>query len=218
MSDGIERGPTATNPAPETVAGIGQVSLAVGVFCSANEVAGRYADPARQLMRLLAQSGHSLVWGGSNVGLMKTVAETAQGAGSKIVGVITESSYEKYARRSADEMIRVENLAERKKKLLEQSDVLVVLVGGTGTLDEITEVVEYKKYGKHNKPVVVLNTAGFYDGYRIQMQRMNDEEMLALPLERLVYFAQTPEEAIAHINEFAVSGAEAPTEQDSAQA
>ncbi len=190
------------SPKLETAAAIGRVSLSVGVCCSAYEVPDVFAEPAREFVRLLAHHGHTLVWGGSDVGLMKEIASVAQNEGAKIIGV-TEDSLQKYARKNADEMIITGTLAERKAVLLERSDAIGVLIGGTGTLDEITEVVEHKKYKRHDKPIVVLNTDNFYDGYRLQMQRMSDEKMLKYPIEDFVYFADTPEDAVKYINRFA---------------
>jgi uncharacterized protein (TIGR00730 family) len=81
-------------------------------------------------------------------------------------------------RHRADEMIVARDLAERKKLLLEKADAVVIMVGGTGTLDEATEILELKKHGHTDKPVVLLNTAGFYDGLKEQFRRMDDEGFL----------------------------------------
>jgi predicted Rossmann-fold nucleotide-binding protein len=72
--------------------------------------------------------------------------------------------------------------------MLARSDAIVILAGGLGTLDEATEILEQKKHGLHAKPVVLLNTAGFYDGLIIQLKRMEEERFLPLPLAELVSF------------------------------
>ncbi len=74
------------------------------------------------------------------------------------------------------------DLAARKALLLARADAIVVLAGGPGTLDEATEVLELRKHGLHDKPVVLLNTAGFYDGLIIQLRRMDEEGFLPVPL------------------------------------
>lgn len=99
-------------------------------------------------------------------------------------------------------MVIARDLAERKALLLEKSDAVVIMVGGTGTLDEATEILELKKHGKHTKPVVLLNTAGFYDGLRQQFQRMEDEGFLPLPLTDLVFFAKDGVGALAYLEEW----------------
>jgi uncharacterized protein (TIGR00730 family) len=142
------------------------------------------------------------VWGGSDVGLMKVVADGVQEAGGKLVGVSVEFLAAK-VRPGVDEMVVAKDLAERKRLLLEKADAVVVMVGGTGTLDEATEILELKKHGKHTKPVVLLNTAGFYDGLKEQFRRMDDEGFLPLPLTDLVFFAEDAVAALAYLEESA---------------
>jgi hypothetical protein len=168
------------------------------VFCSAQDVDTKYQDAAAEFAALIARRGHTLLWGGSNVGLMETIASAAQEAGGKIIGVSVEF-FKENARENADEMIFTADLAERKKVLLEKSDALVALVGGTGTIDEISEMIELKKYKKHAKPIVFLNTDGFYDGLKQQFERMKSEGFLMFPLEDIVHFAETPEDAMNYI-------------------
>lgn len=170
--------------------------LNICVFCSAAELDEVYTDAAREFAELIGKRGHTLVWGGSDCGLMKVVADGVQGAGGRLVGISVEFLHHK-ARDAADEMIITATLAERKALLLERADAVVVMVGGTGTLDEATDILELKKHGMHGKPVVVLNTAGFYEGLRRQMERMDAEGFLPVPLPGLVTFADDAEAAVA---------------------
>ncbi|MER7950326.1 TIGR00730 family Rossman fold protein [Streptomyces sp. NPDC096079] len=168
------------------------------VFLSAADLDERYTTPAREFATLLGKAGHTLVWGGSDTGLMKVVADGVQDAGGRLVGVSVDFLAHK-ARPDADEMVIAGDLAERKALLLAKSDAIVVMVGGTGTLDEATEILELKKHGKHSKPVVLLNTAGFYDGLKVQFRRMEEEGFLPLPLTGLVFFADDARTALAHL-------------------
>ncbi|MFC0599349.1 TIGR00730 family Rossman fold protein [Streptomyces palmae] len=170
------------------------------VFLSAAELDETYTAPAREFARLIGEGGHSLVWGGSDVGLMKVVADGVQEAGGRLVGISVEFLADK-ARVGADEMVITKDLAERKALLLARSDAIVIMVGGTGTLDEATEILELKKHGLHTKPVVLLNTAGFYDGLKQQFQRMEKEGFLPLPLTELVFFAEDGVGAMAYLEE-----------------
>ncbi|MEU6079716.1 TIGR00730 family Rossman fold protein [Streptomyces sp. NPDC047108] len=172
------------------------------VFCSSADLDERYTRPAREFAELIGKGGHTLVWGGSNVGLMKVVADGVEKAGGRLAGVSVEFLSDK-VRRGVDEMVITKNLAERKAEMLARADAVVIMVGGTGTLDEATEILELKKHRIHDKPVVLLNTAGFYDGLKLQFQRMEDEGFLPLPLDRLVVFAEEPAEALAHLEEAA---------------
>lgn len=177
----------------------------VCVFCSANDLDKKYIEPAEKLARLLAQAGHTLVWGGSNVGLMKIMADGVQQGGGKIRGFSLEV-YKHNARPNADEMIIAKTLGERKALILEHSDIVVTLVGGLGTLDEVTEVLELRKQKHHNKMSIILNTDGFYDGLKLQLERIFAEGFLSareaggnvrdVRVNELVQFVTTPEEVM----------------------
>jgi uncharacterized protein (TIGR00730 family) len=175
----------------------------VCVFCSASEIAEKYTKPAQELGKLLGESGHSLVWGGSDKGLMKLIASSVEDAGGKLVGVSVEM-FSHVARKNTHEMIVAKTLGERKAVMLERADIIVVLVGGIGTLDELTEVLELRKHGMHTKQIIVLNTDGFYEGMKVQLERMEKEGFLmsagnARSLKELIYFADTPEEIMERI-------------------
>ena len=167
----------------------------VCVFCSAGDLADEYAAPARRMATLLAEHGHSLVWGGSNSGAMKVMADGVRAGGGKIYGISVEILKEK-ARPDADEMVIAKDLGERKAMMLARSDAIVVLPGGLGTLDELSEILELRKHGAHEKRVIVLNTEGFYDGLRTQLDRMSADGFIARPLPEYIAYADTPEEAI----------------------
>ncbi|MEY9847037.1 TIGR00730 family Rossman fold protein [Streptacidiphilus sp. MAP5-3] len=169
----------------------------ITVFCSAADLDDRYTAPAREFARALGAHGHTLVWGGSHAGLMGVVADEAKAAGAKLVGISVEMLRHK-AYRGADELITAADLPERKTMLFQRADAIVVLVGGLGTLDEVTEVLELKKHGLHDKPVVLLDTDGFYDGMRTQLERMEREGFLPRPVRELVRFAGDGEEALRY--------------------
>ncbi len=146
-----------------------------------------------------------MIYGGSDYGLMKVMADGMQQGGAKIVGV-TIPVYAAHARKNADEMILAKTLGERKATALKRSDAIVVLIGGLGTLDELTEILELKRQDHHNKPTIVLDTNGFYDGLKIQLQRMADEKFFkpgenthirTKTLSEFIQFVDTPAEVIA---------------------
>src|SRR4051794_1668442 len=104
------------------------------VFCSAQDVPEKYTKAATELATLIAEGGHTLIWGGSDSGTMKVIADAAQAAGGKTHGVSMELMKE-LARKNADIMEVAKDLAERKAFMLERSDAVVALPGGIGTLD-----------------------------------------------------------------------------------
>lgn len=187
----------------------------VCVFCAANDLNEKYTEPAKKLAKLLAEAGHTLVWGGSNVGLMKIMADGVQNGGGKIIGISLEY-YKANARPNADKMIIAKTLGERKAQLLEHADIIVNLVGGLGTLDEMTEIIELKKQNHHNKMSIILNTDGFYDGLKMQLERIYSEGFISAkehndsnkrPLTDFVRFADTPEDVMKIIGESAQDAA-----------
>jgi uncharacterized protein (TIGR00730 family) len=176
--------------------------MKVCIFMSAADLDERYTRPAREFAELLGEGGHTLVWGGSDSGLMKVVADGVRGSGGRLVGISVEL-FRSVARVDADEMVFAKDLAERKARLLAASDAVAVMAGGLGTLDEVTEVLELRKHGLHHKPVVLLNTAGFYDGLVIQLRRMEKDGFLPVPLDRLVFVSDQGAAALAYLEETA---------------
>ncbi len=176
----------------------------IGVFLSAADLDVRYTRPAREFAELIGKGGHTLVWGGSDTGLMKVVADGVRDSGGRLVG-ISVTLLRSVARKDADEMVFAEDLAQRKAVLLARSDAIVVMAGGLGTLDEVTEVLELKKHGLHSKPVVLLNAAGFYDGLVLQLQRMDQDGFLPVPPADLVFVADDGVSALAHLEKSVVA-------------
>ena len=168
------------------------------VFLSAAHLDERYTGPAREFAELIGKGGHTLVWGGSDTGLMKVVADGVRDTGGRLVG-ISVVFLRAWARNDADEMVIAKDLAERKALMLARSDGVVVMAGGLGTLDEATEILEQKKHGLHDKPVVLLNTAGFYDGLTLQLRRMEADGFLPVPLDELVFLADDVASALADL-------------------
>ncbi|MFG1807640.1 TIGR00730 family Rossman fold protein [Streptomyces sp. NPDC049040] len=168
------------------------------VFMSAADLDEVHTRPAREFAELVGKHGHTLVWGGSDTGLMKVVADGVRAGGGQLVG-ISVSFLRHWARGDADQMVVAEDLAERKASLLAASDAVVVLAGGLGTLDEVTEVLELRKHGLHTKPVVLLNTAGFYDGFVLQLRRMEGDGFLPVPLSELLFVASEGAGALAYL-------------------
>jgi uncharacterized protein (TIGR00730 family) len=168
------------------------------IFCSVFNVGKKYIQTTEKLGQIMVKNDFNLVWGGTNKGLMKVIADSVQKNGGKIYGVTMELLKD-HRRMNADKMTIAKDLPERKKQLLNQSDAIILLVGGIGSLDEVTEILEYKKHNLHLKPIVVLNTDKFYQGLKTQFERMEKEGFLPRKLDELIYFADTPKEAIDYI-------------------
>ena len=171
--------------------------MRICIFSSVLDVDKKYFEAGKEFARLLARAGHTVVCGASNRGLMKSVVDVAIAGGSKVTGVISQSLIAQVDK--GYEIIVEKDLAARKAQFLGLSDAFVALPGGFGTLDEITEILELKKHGVHNKPVLFLNTDGFYDGIKLQLERMDSEGFLQKSLTQSLFFAPTPKEAMEYI-------------------
>jgi uncharacterized protein (TIGR00730 family) len=139
---------------------------AIGVFCaSSSSLDAHWLDLAHQVGRELGRRGHTLVSGGGCVGMMGTVADGARESGARTLGVIPQSLVDlEIADTKADELVITGGMAERKTIMIEKSDAFITLPGGLGTLDELFEVWTLATLAVHDKPVVLLDSGGFYRG------------------------------------------------------
>ncbi|MBQ6049897.1 MAG: TIGR00730 family Rossman fold protein [Bacteroidaceae bacterium] len=139
--------------------------MKIGVFCSANSnIDTDFFSLTRELGTWIGQKGHTLVFGGCNMGLMECIAQSVHEAGGSTIGVVPQV-IEKGGKVSdfVDVKIACDNLSDRKDLMLLQSDVLIALPGGIGTLDEIFSVAAAHTIGYHNKRVIIYNMKGFWD-------------------------------------------------------
>ena len=170
----------------------------IGVFCSQYDVEEKYKMATQELGELIAKGGHTLVWGGAAEGLMELLPLVVQSGGSRVVGVVRDAIADK-AFKSADEMHVVATAYEMNIGIINRSDVVMVLVGGIGTLNEVTEIIRMNKNGQHAKKVIFINTDGFYDGFKAQMERMAREGFIREDVAISVYFADNPAAATQYL-------------------
>jgi uncharacterized protein (TIGR00730 family) len=135
------------------------------VFCGANVgVRPEYAEAARSVGRMLAEHSIRLVYGAGNVGLMGILADSCLAAGGKVVGVIPDSLVRhEVAHQGLTELRVVNSMHERKAMMADLSDAFMALPGGLGTLEELFEIWTWAQLGLHQKPIGLLNVAGYYD-------------------------------------------------------
>ena len=137
----------------------------ISIFCGAHEGNNPiYAQEAKNIAEIIAKKGINVVFGGGDVGLMKIVSDTALDNGVKALGISLRSLYElELSNPRLDEVIVAETLLDRKDVFMQRSDAFIVLPGGVGSLDELAEVMASNQLGIINKPIGILNTAGYYD-------------------------------------------------------
>jgi len=136
----------------------------VCLYCGSSNLADpRYLQAAGELGRSLAAAGIRLVYGGGGVGLMGAAARAAHDAGGKVLGIMPEFLRSREILYDEVETIVVSNMHERKMIMFEQSDAFVVMPGGIGTLEEIVELLSWRRLDLHAKPVVFANLDGFWN-------------------------------------------------------
>jgi len=149
----------------------------VCVFCGSRPgLRPDYVAAAQGMGAMLAARGWRLVYGAGDVGLMGEVARAAQAAGGETFGVIPVHLLGKeVGKRDISTFVITETMHERKKVMFMNSDAIVVLPGGAGTLDELFEVVTWRQIGLHSKPIYLLNTLGYWDPLLGMAQTVIDE-------------------------------------------
>jgi len=181
-------------------------SLSLTVYCaSSKHLAQPYLDAAAELGRLIASRGHTLVYGGGNIGLMAAVAAAALTQGGKVRGVILTDFIDRGYANSGHEMHSVTDMRSRKRGLDEFGDAYVALPGGFGTLEEILEIISFKQLGFHHKPIVFINTNGYFKHLLLQFERGFAEAFIHERFRDLYTVVATPQAAIEVIEAVSLS-------------
>lgn len=174
---------------------------AVAVFCGSKD--GKhpaYREQAVQLGRLLAYHGVTMIYGGGNVGIMGCIADEVMRNNGKVTGVIPQVLVEwERQHTSITELLVVDNMHTRKKKMYELCDAAIILPGGFGTLDELFEMVTWNQLSIHDKLIFILNTNGFYDHLLKHIELMKDEQFLYEEAVKRLIVLKDPEELITHL-------------------
>lgn len=171
-------------------------NMNITVYLGANE--GN--DPAlkqavRELGTWIGESGNDLIYGGSKVGLMGVIAESVLRAGGKVTGVEPQFFMEKELQYDAvTHLIVTETMAERKTKMIELGDVFVAMPGGTGTLEEISEVMSLLALDRLEAPCILYNLHGYYDSLQQLLDRMIAADLSSEYRQRNIYFVKNLDE------------------------
>lgn len=171
------------------------------IFCSANSnIPTEYFERTSELGTWMGANGHTLVFGGCNLGLMECVAKAVHDANGMTVGVVP-TIVEKGGKVSdyVDVKILCDNLSDRKDLMIERSDVIIALPGGVGTLDEIFTVLAAASIGYHNKRVILYNIGGFWDSLIAMLDDLKARGVLRAGFDDTVKVAHTLDEIAALI-------------------
>ena len=154
--------------------------MKICIFCSANDnIEAEYFRRTEELGQWAATNGHTIVFGGCDMGLMENVAKAAKSAGGMTIGVVPSKVEERgHLSNNLDVHIPCDNLNDRKALMIERSDLIIALPGGVGTLDEIFTVVAAASIGYHHKRVVLYNIGGFWNPLLALLDSMRQQGML----------------------------------------
>ena len=171
------------------------------VYCaSSTQVKPSYFDATTRLAGIFAKAGLSVVYGGGSNGLMGQLADSMLASGGKITGIIPRFMCEvEWNHTNLTELILVETMHERKEKMALMADAVVALPGGCGTLEELLEVITWKRLGIFTKPIVIVNLEGYFDALITMLDRAVDEHFMRDEHRRMWEVVETPEEVLPAI-------------------
>lgn len=171
------------------------------IYCaSSTQVKRSYFDATARLGRILADAQLSIVYGGGSMGLMGQLADSTLEAGGKITGVIPRFMCEvEWNHTDLTELILVGTMHERKEKMAMMADAVVALPGGCGTLEELLEVITWKRLGIFTKPIVIVNIEGYFDALITMLNRAVDEHFMREEHRQMWVVVETPEEVLTAI-------------------
>jgi len=167
------------------------------VFCGSSGGSNPvYTEKAIALGKLFTQKNISLVYGGSNVGLMREIADTMMEGGGKVIGVMPHTLINReVAHKGLTEFHVVSTMAERKAIMEELSDAFIAMPGGVGTLDELFEMMSWNQLEIINKPVALYNVLGYYDQLLAFLDHSVDQRFVK-PEHRINLIAESDENVL----------------------
>ncbi|OCB95270.1 LOG family protein YvdD [Bacillus amyloliquefaciens] len=174
------------------------------VFAGSNPgVNEEYKRKAAELGEYMAEQGIGLVYGGSRVGLMGTVADALMAGGGKAVGVMPSGLFSgEIVHQNLTELIEVSGMHERKAKMSELADGYIAMPGGFGTYEELFEVLCWTQIGIHQKPIGLYNVNGYFEPlinmikYSIKEGFSNESHL------QLIHTSSRPDELIEQMNQY----------------
>jgi len=173
------------------------------VYCaSSSQVKPGYFEATARLGKIFANANLSVVYGGGSMGLMGQLANSTLEAGGKITGVIPRFMCDvEWNHTGLTELILVDTMHERKEKMAIMADAVVALPGGCGTMEELLEVITWKRLGIFTKPIVIVNLEGYFDALITMLNRAVDEHFMRNEHREMWKIVETPEEVLGAIQD-----------------
>ncbi|MBP3227775.1 MAG: TIGR00730 family Rossman fold protein [Bacteroidaceae bacterium] len=165
---------------------------------SSGQVPEKYVRAASELGVTLARRGHTLVNGAGRTGLMGAATDAALAEGGEAVGVIPQFMIDQgWQHTGMTRLVVTPDMHTRKERMASEADACIALPGGVGTLEELLEIITWKQLGLYLKPIVVLNTDGYFDALLAQLDRAVSESFMRPFHTGLWRVARTPQEAVS---------------------
>lgn len=175
--------------------------MKVCVFCASSaKISKKYFDQTELVAQELVNAGSSIVYGGGSVGLMGCLADKALSLGGEVIGILPRFMDKvEWGHKGLSKMVLVKDMRERKKLLINNVDAVIALPGGCGTLEELMEVYTLKRLGKFTKPIIVLNTDGFYNHLEMLIEKMIDENFMRPEHRQIWQLVNSPSDIVPAI-------------------
>ena len=166
------------------------------IYCSSSEkLDQKFYDLSEKIGNFLGQNQINIIYGGGNIGLMGKLSNAALKKGSNVLGVIPEFLKKgENLNLNISQTIIVKTMAERKKILFEKGDAFLILPGGSGTIEEATEVISWKILGIHNKPIIIFNFKNYWDSMIEMYNKVNENNFGNINLQSICETVNTFEE------------------------
>ena len=177
--------------------------MRICIYCASSaKIDEVYFDATERLAKILVNSKVQVIYGGGGHGLMGKLADTVLAQGGQIKGIMPQFMNEvEWAHKKVTDFEFTNTMHERKAKFLENIDALIALPGGTGTLEELLEAITLKRLGQFTKPIIILNTNGYYDPLILMLERCVEEKFLRPIHAEMWTFVHQPEEVMSAINQ-----------------
>jgi uncharacterized protein (TIGR00730 family) len=177
--------------------------MRICIYCASSaKIDETYFEATERLAKILVNSGVQVIYGGGGHGLMGKLADTVLAHGGQIKGIMPQFMNEvEWAHKGVTDFEFTKTMHERKAKFLENIDALIALPGGTGTLEELLEAITLKRLGQFTKPIIILNTNGYYDPLILMLKRCVEEKFLRPIHAEMWTFVHQPEEVMSAINQ-----------------
>ena len=170
--------------------------MRITVFCGANNGKSElYIKNATELGEWIADNNHTLVYGGGKIGLMGVIADTVLENRGEVIGIMPQFLVDReISHTGITEFIIVDDMSDRKTKLVDFGDVFIALPGGPGTLEEISQVISWVRVGKKDAPCILMNVDGYYDFLEQYFDKMVEEGFLIIEDRKNTLFTDNIEE------------------------